>query len=267
MLFKGPFADCWRRLKRANDHRIAFMGIWDAITRLEYYRAIAEDRGDGTGIIRISHVTPIENDLALELGEFFYQLRAALDGAVFQAALMQKGEGNFKEDSVEFVIRRHPEHFKDASARHLAPISEFLKYWIEILQPYNSAKTQDTPHHFVNESLWLLNQCARKDRHRRLHVCGAVITSQEQVVEVEPPGRLVFVKNVEANILIDNSIILEFGVEGAGIVDAKAKGFLKIDVNVEEIPNGVGKQLEPILLRLMKAVQLVVEGFEQIVDM
>jgi hypothetical protein len=45
-------------------------------------------KDDRTGVVKATLLVPVRSELSLELGEFFYQLRAALDGAIYQTAEM-----------------------------------------------------------------------------------------------------------------------------------------------------------------------------------
>ena len=56
-----------------------------------------------------------------------------------------------------------------------------LNDWISTIQPYSAEKTRDDSDFGLNVTLELLHNCARKDRHRRLHVAAVVPRSIEYI--------------------------------------------------------------------------------------
>ena len=82
-----PFGECWERIKRADSHRKSIAELWNSLNDEQLYDPIVEVQHDGTGIVRI-YPKGVPAIIALQLGEILYQLRAALDGAIYVAAIL-----------------------------------------------------------------------------------------------------------------------------------------------------------------------------------
>ena len=82
------FFDCRERILRADSHLKASTERWNDFVEDEPYTVSIDVKSDGTGAIS---VVPMYDQLptlfSIELGEMLYQLRAALDSLVYQAAI------------------------------------------------------------------------------------------------------------------------------------------------------------------------------------
>lgn len=161
---------------------------WNALLDGEPYDPIVRVEDDGTGGI---WVEPAEGfpppSLSLELGEMLYQLRAALDSCVYEAAIFETGENPPPdEEKLEFPFASTSEQFKQAS-RHIRPLSQELRAWIEAVQPYNAEAKWPPDFRYVPETLGLIHDLARKDRHRQLQVLGSWVVSTNPQLRV-PEG-------------------------------------------------------------------------------
>lgn len=169
------FADSYRRFDRALVHAKAFKEIWESLVKPESFTTRIELNADGTGgIAKAIHPKFPENDMAIELGEMFYQLRASLDCAVYKAAVLAEGiDPPSNENRVEFPICSDAGKFQRNPVND-APFPKDLRDWLELIQPYNVAKTANSDIANMGRFLEILHDCARKDRHRRLHFVAAV---------------------------------------------------------------------------------------------
>src|ERR1700687_6277214 len=86
-----PFDVCWERIARADTHRDAIATAWNVFIEEESYAASSYVNPDGTGAIWVRQLLPLPPVIALELGEFLYQLRAALDAAIYEIACVNSG--------------------------------------------------------------------------------------------------------------------------------------------------------------------------------
>jgi hypothetical protein len=88
-----PFQGSHLRISRADEHRVAFSHRWDAFTERKFYSIVIEEHGDRAGgEVRIVRREPFDvTGFSLDIGEMLYQLRAALDGAVYDAAVVVSG--------------------------------------------------------------------------------------------------------------------------------------------------------------------------------
>ncbi len=147
------------------------------------------------------------------------------------------------------------------------PFPKELRDWLESIQPYKASEATNSDHLDLIKGLHLLHDCARKDRHRRLHVVGAVPTFMEYLFELVPdgPGKITFVHPIRANYFEDETIFLQFGMEGfVPEITQKInlKTAVKIEVAVDEIPVADGDSVDAAMRRLVEAVECVVRYFE-----
>jgi hypothetical protein len=99
----------------------------------------------GIGTVRAVFAKPFDQTLALELGEFFYQLRAALDGAFWEAAVIaSEGKVPAKGDSIAFPICPTKDKF-DISPVHKLPFPKELYDLICSIQPLSSVRIRGHP--------------------------------------------------------------------------------------------------------------------------
>ncbi|KKK87854.1 hypothetical protein LCGC14_2749070, partial [marine sediment metagenome] len=162
------FADCRERIARAKVHAKALAKAWSRFLEDEPYAPRLRVEDDGTGTLWVEPAHGLPRHLALELGELLYQLRAALDGLVYGAAILETGEDPPpNHQQLEFPICASAADFKNAR-RKLGPLAEERRAIIETIQPYNAVEglrpeiVVFSPH----RALGILNDWARKDRHR-----------------------------------------------------------------------------------------------------
>ena len=83
------FSKCHARIGRAVHHSNEAAEIWNGLDIMHLLAVTLFVRDDGTGTLDVDQVEPLPENLELELGEFLYQLRAALDGAVYASAIQR----------------------------------------------------------------------------------------------------------------------------------------------------------------------------------
>jgi hypothetical protein len=194
---------------------------------------------DGTGSIRVSPIyESLPDQFSLELGEMLYQFRAALDGGIYAAAIVEsKQNPPPDEEHLEFPICASKRHF-EKSGRKIAPLSEELKTFIEVVQPYNTPPLplNDIVRNF-NRCLGILNDWARLDRHRQLHVIGSWASNISPMLRLPPGVSLKEMSVFEGGLLEHNNEIATFRLDGftPGMA-IQANPNLSIDVTVHEVP-------------------------------
>ena len=108
LLMPLRFEGCRERLRRAKVHRENIAALWNKAGKAEdLYEVIVGMDDDGTGCIwlKARHQPELISALSLELGEMLYQLRAALDGCIYQAAIFEsKQNPPPDEHSLEFPV-------------------------------------------------------------------------------------------------------------------------------------------------------------------
>ena len=169
------FEVCWQRMRRAHAHRRALAASWNAFLTEDTYTTSIEVDADGNGVVHAIQTVPIPADISLELGELLYQYRAALDACVYELACANDARRPpAKEELLEFPICASAKAFH-ASLRKVASLTEEQRHVIEQAQPYHVPPTLSRSHlpYSRQRALGILNDWARKDRHRRLHVVGS----------------------------------------------------------------------------------------------
>lgn len=151
------------RLDRCVNHFEAFRDVWNEHLS-EGTRSIGIEVGPG-GQGRISLLRrsepPIE--LSLYLGEFLYQLRAALDNAMYAVAIIDSGQNPPPNaSSLEWPICESETDWKSAKKRRLGKLSNEIQEALYAIQPFQA----EFP---AWNCLRILNEMARLDRHRAIH--------------------------------------------------------------------------------------------------
>jgi len=259
------FLDSRKRIDRAVTHANAFKSIWKATVNPETYETVIEMNSDWTvGVAKFVHAPLPENDLALELGEMFYQLRAALDAAVYKVSVHSHGfDPPPKETRVEFPIYTEKERF-EKSPTYKPPFPKEIRDWLETIQPYNITKATTLEEQGLIVSLHLLHDCARKDRHRKLHVIAAVPTSFNYRI-ITTHGRVTSWQALEANLLEGKNEFLRFTMEGITVGDGakiKLDSDVTVEVALEEVPLVDPGHTSLLLDRIFCSVDEVISKFE-----
>jgi hypothetical protein len=176
---------------------------------------------------------------SLELGEILYQLRAALDGAIYACAIEETGEDpppNARD--LEFPICDTAERYGKAE-RKIKALTGERREIVEAFQPYNIVANLDSEIAFLSphRALAILNDWARKDRHRTLHIVGSWGSRAEPLLAVSAPATLSYLMVTYDGFLEHDCEVASFKIEGytSGIA-VKANPNLFIDIAVDEDP-------------------------------
>src|ERR1035437_691658 len=177
-----PFAACWHRIERAEVHQAAAAEVWDSWLEEEPYYPSVEHQGDGVFALCIIQALPAPPELAMLMGEWLYNLRCALDYAVYAGAKCVSGQDPPPgEGSLQFPCSLTESEYRDNVRRQLGPLAGRPSAdVIESMQPF---RREDKD----NSALWWLHELARIDRHRRLHFMGGYTAEVEPLVMV-PTG-------------------------------------------------------------------------------
>jgi hypothetical protein len=260
------FTDSWKRIDRAVMHAKAFTSEWGAFVDPKSYETRIDRKSEGT-FVAVGRLLAIpENDLALELGEFFYQLRAALDAVIYKAMEIESfPDLPAKEHSIEFPIYPTDSGKFESSPINKGPFPQELKDWLKSIQPYNAPHSSDSQIVEVGRRLKLLHDCARKDRHRRLHVIAAVPTSLQVDFDPSPGVVITHERPLIANFLENETEFFAFHATGFNQPGAKielASG-ITLDISIGEIPGLVGQALIDELNGITLIVRDIINLFEK----
>jgi hypothetical protein len=170
------------KLQRASQHLKELKAEIDRWVEIDGYTIRVEPDPDPSKYtsyeVKAYILRHIEEDpFSLLIGDFLQNARAALDYIAF--ALGDAGAGGRMPDEIamntgfpivgdvdrEGFSGRGPDLFADAARRRLATVAEPARAVIEQLQPYYVGGEA-----WMWESLWVLHELARFDRHRFLHL-------------------------------------------------------------------------------------------------
>jgi len=238
-----PFETCRQRIARAQAHSKTLADLWnESVSEGDLYSTRLNIEDDGTGSLWIEprFQQGLPESFSLEFGEFLYQLRSALDACVYAAAIIDSGQDPPPdEEHLEFPICSSPARFKQAS-RKIGPLAEERRRIIESVQPYN-APTLDNELLVLNphRAFAILNDWARKDRHRKLHIVGGWASSAAPKLWLPPGVDVEYIMVTYDGLLEHNSEIASFKLTGyvAGTeprVEANPDVF--IDIAIDESP-------------------------------
>jgi len=254
------FNDSERRIRRAEMHANALATEWNTILDPKTFQLRTEHKSDGASVVigRFKNVS--KNDLALELGEFFYQLRAALDGLIWVAAELLGARTPANENRLEFPIYETTGKFENCEVWK-GPFPKELKDWLCSVQPYNAPSSNDPNVVEYGRRLKLLHDCARKDRHRRLHILGTPPTIFQ--VDFDPPIPNAQIRYLTPNLLEGEAELLELRISEEDWTDPKVsfKGKLTLSISIAEMPGFTSQQLSREFEGLINMASLITNDF------
>lgn len=133
--------------------------------------------GNGDHVLYMEQVIPTPTEIGLLLGEWLYLLRSALDSCVYDVAIHDNGNADPPPtpNALEFPLCASEEVWKRSQHR-IKPLNEKHRDWVHSVQPYRSARSPEST------LLYWLNELARIDRHRTLHVMGSVVAEANPLV-------------------------------------------------------------------------------------
>jgi hypothetical protein len=258
-----PFTVARLRLERANAHGKTLADAWNAIPNDHFFRIRSNVEPDGTGTIRFTEVKAVPDELALILGETLYQLRSALDACIYQASVYSTGKNPPPDESkMEFPITNDEIEFPKLAKRRLFHLAQDVQDGVERVQPYNFAKTSD----IVCRSLGILNDLARKDRHRKLHIFGCWPTKTAPVFTF-PPGVHQKLLVVSAPTIIrEGTVLATFELEGVrknmGLVQVNPNLATQIALDELPLPTDSSDTWDSRIVAMINSVNSVILAFE-----
>src|ERR1700722_3631307 len=234
-----PFEACRFRVERAKAHYVILSELWNKIPAEDLYAVGANVNTDGAGVIRLTRTKPLSQVFALQFGEMVHQLRAALDGAIYTAAVLETGnDPPPNEQDLEFPIFNDPIRYGKRSPDMLGPLADVQQRIIESVQPYRVKNL--TPSEVatdINRNVGILNDWARKDRHRRLHMIGGYVLDVRPVIDCPPEVTVAAMEVVNSGFLEDDNIIARFRLAGyVPGMEVKTNPYLRTQIAINEVP-------------------------------
>lgn len=253
------FIESHNRIKRAQEHADAFTNTCTEFLHDKPYGIKHDIRDDRNGIIRLVPQKYLPWDLPLILGEYFYQLRAALDGAMWKAYTLcgrAQNTPKIRDGDVYFPICETSKSLKKAAFKRMA-LPDDLGVWLDSIQPYN--RTEVTSE--ITDNLLLISKRSAIDRHRQLHLVGVIVRSDTPLITLSPPAVTTQVREIAADPLKGEYVICEFSFEGIASetkIDVNAN--FALNIKIEEVTDNV--EIIVKLRDLTRTVQGVIERFE-----
>jgi hypothetical protein len=263
----APFRVARLRIDRAVSQGKALAQLWNAIPAEDVFKIKPRVTHDGWGSIRVEEIKRISGEYPLLLGEMLYQLRSALDACIYQATIYGKPKLSEKEErSLEFPITNDPTEFPKLAKRRLWGLPSNLQDAIEQLQPYHPpTEPPDQIVFNLNRSLGILNELARKDRHRTLHVIGSWPVKNDPLFDLPPGVTLEYVKIAEPAILEEFVELATFQLRGyKSGMQIRANPNLTTQIGLNELPRPChpNDTFDMRLTEMINAAHSVISIFE-----
>ena len=270
------FKNSWKRIERAKDHLTAFNSEWEGIFADRSITVVARyDENSGWFVASTSVPASTKeridrNNLALEIGEYAYQLRACLDGLIWDAITIQQGgsEPSSNTNRVEFpvVIEGVTGKFKDCGFLKF-PFPDQLKEWLKSIQPSTTVEPADHPDTRLGAALTDIHNLARFDRHRRLRIVAAVPTKLLWGIASHLKARIVAREYIDTfDLFAGQYEFLRFKfetVDGTQIREMTLKTEVTIEVLLEDVKPFPEMDAGSQLASYIDAIQYIVSRFEE----
>ncbi|MEI9980124.1 MAG: hypothetical protein WDN23_14205 [Edaphobacter sp.] len=266
------FKNSWARLNRAVDHASVIAKEWASFGESGFPTVARYDHDSGWFIASISPGTPFgtakQTALALELGEYAYQLRAALDGLIWDAITFTQGtEPPADANRLEFPIMNGRDRDFKKCAFHKFPFPGKLRDWIESIQPDAAEKSEGDPDRGLRNTLQTIHNLARFDRHRRLRLVAVAVHAVDFKVISEPPCRVTDHEIIETFDLFDGHYeYLRFRAstaDGNVPTNARLESNVALEIVFEDIEMYDLGRIGDELKRFGQAVRHVIIRFEE----
>ncbi len=260
------FSGCADRIYRARELRKDLADHWSTFLDDDPYDAWAEVSDDGAGVLTVAQrYDPFPTIFSLRFGEIVYHLRACLDACVYGAAIRDGGrEPPPDVQKLAFPICSTAEFFVNAAGK-IGPLAQERRAIIEAVQPYN-ARESVPDEQSIHKNLGILNELARRDRHRVLAVIGSREEDIQPKFRIKLPARVVEIRVIDTVLFLeDNAEVAHFRVEGwkPGMkIDANPNLSIDIALNEPGIGDGRPMLIGPLTHSLIEAVYSVTTAIE-----
>jgi hypothetical protein len=161
-----PFESCWQRIDRAAVHSAEAAKVWNGYLEGHPFETNLVHEGNGVHVMYVDQTEPTPPEMSVLIGEWAYNLRAALDYTVYETAVVTSGQRPPPgAGELQFPVFESKESFDKSRGRFRAFRDHHVDL-LETMQPYR----HDDPD---TSALRWLNRVAREDRHRQLSVFTA----------------------------------------------------------------------------------------------
>ena len=219
------------RIERARKHYAEFGEVWAEYLSDRPHSLEHTSEEDGTVAVRLQRTVPLPVALSISFGEFLYELRAALDNCLYAAAVLVSGQNPPPSAKrLEWPIRLTHKEWKDQAKRYQDLPPELVTA-LEAIQPYHA----ELPGW---NSLGLLHDLARVDRHRSPHGLGLYLAHLRLVVD---QSRIEVINFSQAQFIDQGDELVRLRVsQGTMLSPENFDLELEFDVDVTDVPAVAG---------------------------
>lgn len=244
------------RIDRAAMHHTRFGEVWAAHLERKPRRVVVEVDDAGAGLVRVVEDEALPVELSLMLGEFLYELRAALDNCLYAVAVLvsqQRPPPN--AERLEWPICLDESSWRSTARRRLGALPPEVQEALAGVQPFMASSPEWN-------CLRILHDLARVDRHRTAHLIAPFLAEANAVVDrsdivdldvrvgvVPEDGIVASFRKLSPEPLRreDMDLDLTFDVEMAEVVDSPHP--------VTGVPQRPWGSLDKRMLALLRAVE------------
>jgi hypothetical protein len=265
----SAFQECWERVERAEAHAKAVVDACEALLGDKAYKVVPQMRNQRDGEIVIRPTFAVDNQLSFRLGEFFYQLRAALDSTMWKAyEILGFSDPSTDEKHLYFPIHTGKAKSFDNATFQGVNLPQELSAWLRSIQPcFAHEHAPDSDMAIMAETLRVINDCATFDRHRKLHLIGGYVSLSSAKVRVTPPAEVIDTRAITTGDYFKNEfVVAEFTVEGlTSGTEIAGEGQFAITVSVDQIPKSMGDFLGVQLHTMSNNTKVVIQKFDSLI--
>lgn len=218
------------RLARAREHFAAFSKIWEdylAVRPHEFRETIA----GGVLVKSLARRVPMPPELSIIFGEFLYELRAALDNALYAVAVLTSDDNPPPgAERLEWPIRLTRDDWVRQRSR-LKHLPEVIMEALEAIQPFQVEYPEWN-------CLRILHDLARVDRHRAAHALGLYLV-QGNIFALHDEVEVLHC--VTSGVVRDGDEMVRLRLTaGITLSPANFDYNVEFDVDVEDVEESVG---------------------------
>jgi hypothetical protein len=224
------------KLARAEEHAQALDLICQEFLNTNPYMTVGKFDPDSRKYsvhLSVAHEPPTR--LSTILGDFLFDLRSALDNAVFELAVLHSGQDPPPdEEGIEFPVFVDIPPFEARKKRRIGALRPEAQTFIRGLQPFQDGKDATA------SVLWILHELNRIDKHRRLHAVAGRFGNEIVFRDTTPPGLDLTVHGMSPPVpLDDDAELLTMSVGGT-------KREVKVDVEISfDLTIREGSEIHP----------------------
>lgn len=188
------------RIDRAATHHETFGQVWAAHLARKPRHVEVEIDDSGAGLVRVVEDEALPLELSLLLGEFLYELRAALDNCLYAVAVLESQQRPPPDaERLEWPICLDEGSWRAAAGRRLRALSPEVQEALAAIQPFMATSPGWN-------CLRILHELARVDRHRTAHLIATFLADANAVVDLDEIADL----DVRVGVVPEDGVVASF---------------------------------------------------------